>query len=129
MKNEQSDLFSLDGKVIVVTGGTGILGTGFVNAIIDAGGKVAIIDLNQVKGEEVVAAIQARGGDAIAICASVLDEDQMKAACDTIIEKYGRINGLVNAAGGNVPEGVLQPDKDVFDLNIDGQAIRCRPTY
>ncbi len=120
MKNEQSDLFSLDGKVIVVTGGTGILGTGFVNAIIDAGGKVAIIDLNQVKGEEVVAAIQARGGDAIAICASVLDEDQMKAACDTIIEKYGKINGLVNAAGGNVPEGVLQPDKDVFDLNIEG---------
>lgn len=120
MKNDQANLFSLEDKVIVVTGGTGILGTGFVDAIITAGGKVAIIDLNQAKGEEAVAAITASGGDAIAICASVLDEEQMKAAGETIIAKYGKINGLVNAAGGNVPEGVLQPDKDVFDLNIEG---------
>jgi len=120
MKNDQTNLFSLEDKVIVVTGGTGILGTGFVDAIVNAGGKVAIIDLNQAKGEEAVAAITAKGGDAIAICASVLDEEQMKAAGDTIIAKYGKINGLVNAAGGNVPEGVLQPDKDVFDLNIEG---------
>jgi NAD(P)-dependent dehydrogenase (short-subunit alcohol dehydrogenase family) len=120
MKNDQTDLFSLEDKVIVVTGGTGILGTGFVDAIINAGGKVAIIDLNQAKGEEAVAAIKAKGGDAIAIVASVLDEEQMKAAGDTIIATYGKINGLVNAAGGNVPEGVLQPDKDVFDLNIEG---------
>lgn len=120
MKNDQTDLFSLEDKVIVVTGGTGILGTGFVDAIINAGGKVAIIDLNEAKGEEAVAAIKAKGGEAIAIVASVLDEEQMKAAGDTIIAKYGKINGLVNAAGGNVPEGVLQPDKDVFDLNIEG---------
>jgi NAD(P)-dependent dehydrogenase (short-subunit alcohol dehydrogenase family) len=120
MKNDQTDLFSLEDKVIVVTGGTGILGTGFVDAIINAGGKVAIIDLNQAKGEAAVADIKAKGGDAIAIVASVLDEEQMKAAGDTIIATYGKINGLVNAAGGNVPEGVLQPDKDVFDLNIEG---------
>jgi len=120
MGSKQNNLFSLEGKVIVVTGGTGILGTGFVDAIIDAGGKVAIIDINQAKGEERVAEITAKGGDAFAVFASVLDEEQMTLAKDKIIEKYGKIDGLVNAAGGNVPEGVLPPDKDVFELNIEG---------
>ena len=120
MRKEHSDLFSLEGKVIVVTGGTGILGTGFVDAIVNAGGKVAIIDLNQAKGEEKVAEIIAKGGDAMAVCASVLDEGQMTEAKDAILAKFGKIDGLVNAAGGNVPEGVLAPDKDVFELNIEG---------
>ncbi len=120
MSSVQNNLFSLEGKVIVVTGGTGILGTGFVDAIVNAGGKVAIIDLNEAKGAEKVAEIAAKGGEAIAVCASVLDEAQMTEAKDTIIAKFGKIDGLVNAAGGNVPEGVLPPDKDVFELNIEG---------
>jgi len=120
MKKEHSNLFSLEGKVIVVTGGTGILGTGFVDAIVNAGGKVAIIDLNQTKGAEKVAEIVANGGDAMSVCASVLDEGQMTEAKDAILAKFGKIDGLVNAAGGNVPEGVLAPDKDVFELNIEG---------
>ncbi len=120
MNQETSGMFSLEGKVIVVTGGTGILGTSFVNAIIDAGGKVAILNTNEEKGVKAVAAIKAKGGDAIAIAGSVLDEEKMKAARDKIFEKYGKIDGLVNAAGGNVPEGVLKPENDVFDMNIEG---------
>ncbi len=113
-------MFSLIGKVIVVTGGTGILGTSFVNAIIDAGGKVAILNTNAEKGEKAIAAIKAKGGDAIAIAGSVLDEASMTAAKDKIIEIYGKIDGLVNAAGGNVPEGVLKPENDVFTMNMEG---------
>ena len=120
MNQEASGLFSLKGKVIVVTGGTGILGTSFVNAIIDAGGKVAILNTNEEKGKKAVAAIKAKGGDAIAIAGSVLDEAKMAAARDLIIETFGKIDGLVNAAGGNVPEGVLKPENDVFEMNIEG---------
>ncbi len=120
MNQTTTGMFSLEGKVIVVTGGTGILGTSFVNAIIEAGGKVAILNTNELKGAMAVAAIKAKGGDAIAIAGSVLDEDKMKAARDIILEKYGKIDGLVNAAGGNVPEGVLKPENDVFDMNIEG---------
>lgn len=120
MNQVTTDMFSLEGKVIVVTGGTGILGTSFVNAIIKAGGKVAILNTNELKGEMAVAAIKEKGGEAIAIAGSVLDEDKMKAARDIILEKYGKIDGLVNAAGGNVPEGVLKPENDVFDMNIEG---------
>lgn len=120
MNQEASGLFSLKGKVIVVTGGTGILGTSFVNAIIDAGGKVAILNTNEEKGKKAVAAIKAKGGEAIAIAGSVLDEAKMAAARDLIIETFGKIDGLVNAAGGNVPEGVLKPENDVFEMNIEG---------
>lgn len=120
MNQEASGLFSLKGKVIVVTGGTGILGTSFVNAIIEAGGKVAILNTNEEKGKKAVAAINAKGGDAIAIAGSVLDEAKMVAARDLIIETFGKIDGLVNAAGGNVPEGVLKPENDVFEMNIEG---------
>ena len=120
MSQTTTGLFSLEGKVIVVTGGTGILGTSFVNGILDAGGKVAILNTNEEKGAKAVAALKARGGDAIAIASSVLDEDKMAIARDKILEKYGKIDGLVNAAGGNVPEGVLKPEQDVFELNIEG---------
>ena len=120
MNQQTTGLFSLEGKVIVVTGGTGILGTSFVNAIIDAGGTVAILNTNADKGAKAVAAIKARGGEAIAIAGSVLDEEKMTAARDEILEKYSKIDGLVNAAGGNVPEGVLKPENDVFNMNIEG---------
>jgi NAD(P)-dependent dehydrogenase (short-subunit alcohol dehydrogenase family) len=120
MSQSTTGMFSLKGKVIVVTGGTGILGTNFVNAIIDAGGTVAILNTNESKGEKAVAAIKAKGGEAISIAGSVLDEEKMTAARDIILEKYGKIDGLVNAAGGNVPEGVLKPENDVFDMNIEG---------
>ena len=120
MNQESSNLFSLKGKVIVVTGGTGILGTSFVNAIIDAGAKVAILNTNEEKGKKAIAAITAKGGDAISIAASVLDEEKLTLAKDKILATYGKIDGLVNAAGGNVPEGILKPDDDVFNINIEG---------
>lgn len=115
-----STLFSLKDKVIVVTGGAGILGTGFVEAIAAAGGSVAIIDLNEELATQNANAINAAGGKALAVKASVLSEEDLVTAKEKIVAHFGKIDGLVNAAGGNVPEGVLQPDADVFALNIEG---------
>ena len=115
-----STLFSLKEKVIVVTGGAGILGTGFVEAIAGAGGAVAIIDLNEELATQNANRINAAGGKALAVKASVLSEEDLTAAREKIVAHFGKIDGLVNAAGGNVPEGVLQPDADVFALNIEG---------
>ena len=120
MNRDNIDMFSLKDKVIIVTGGTGVLGTGFVQAISAAGGSVVILGRNEAKCKHLVDEINENGGSAMFVIANVLEEDQLIAAKDKIIEKYGRIDGLVNAAGGNVPEAVLAPDKDVFDLNIDG---------
>jgi NAD(P)-dependent dehydrogenase (short-subunit alcohol dehydrogenase family) len=112
--------FSLKGKVIVVTGGTGILGNSFVNGIAEAGGIVGILGRNQQVAEERAAAINANGGQAIALISDALDEAALVAAKDKVLDTYGRIDGLVNAAGGNMPEGVLLPEQDIFNMNLAG---------
>lgn len=116
----QSTLFSLENKVIVVTGGTGVLGSSFVTAIVEQGGTVVILGLDESLGDKSVAAIEAKGGKALSIVCNVLEEAQLISAREKVIATYGRIDGLVNAAGGNVPEGVLPPTSDVFELNIEG---------
>lgn len=118
--SNRMDLFSLRNKVIVVTGGTGILGNAFVDAIAEAGGAVGILGRNESIATERAAAINARGGSALALVADVLNEEQMLAAKEKALEAFGRIDGLVNAAGGNRPEGVLQPSEDLFAMNMQG---------
>jgi len=115
---EQS--FSLKDKVIVVTGGTGILGNSFVNAIVEAGGAVGILGRNADIANERADAINKNGGKAIALVADAMDEEQLIAARTKIIAAFGKIDGLVNAAGGNMPDGVLQPEESVFKMKMDG---------
>ena len=112
--------FSLAGKVIVVTGGTGILGKAFIDGIVEAGGAVGILGRNAQVAEERANAINAAGGKAIALVADVMNEAELVAAKDKLLAAFGRIDGLVNGAGGNMREGVLQPDEDIFKMNIDG---------
>lgn len=114
------ELFSLRDKVIVVTGGTGILGTSFVNAIAEAGGTVVIVGRREeaciLKADEVIAG----GGKALGIYANVLEEESLVRAREKILATFGKIDGLVNAAGGNVPEAVVENDADIFSMNIEG---------
>ncbi|UOE47523.1 SDR family oxidoreductase [Mucilaginibacter sp. SMC90] len=112
--------FSLAGKVIVVTGGTGILGKAFIDGIVEAGGAVGILGRNAQVADERASAINEAGGKAIALVADVMNEAELVAAKDKLLAAFGRIDGLVNGAGGNMPEGVLQPDEDIFKMNIDG---------
>lgn len=117
---QEKNIFSLQGKVIIVTGGTGVLGSSFVKAIGEAGGTVVIIDLHQDKAEAKAAELQSSGIEALGLAANVLEEEALIKAREAILEKYGKIDGLVNAAGGNVPESIIQPDQDVFEMNIEG---------
>jgi NAD(P)-dependent dehydrogenase (short-subunit alcohol dehydrogenase family) len=115
-----SENFSLQDKVIVVTGGTGILGQAFIDGIVEAGGTVGILGRNAAVAEERAAAVNAGGGRALALVADVLEEDQLRAACQQMMQAFGRIDGLVNAAGGNGADGVLDPADDVFNMNLAG---------
>jgi NAD(P)-dependent dehydrogenase (short-subunit alcohol dehydrogenase family) len=112
--------FSLSGKVIIVTGGTGILGHSFVQAVVEAGGSVGILGRNAKVAEERAEAINKAGGKAIALIADVLDEEQLLNCKKQILDAFGKIDGLVNAAGGNLPDGVLMPDEDLFKMNLAG---------
>lgn len=111
---------SLKGKVIVVTGGTGVLGHAFVNALSAAGAAVGVLGRNEQKANERVTEIRDNGGEAMALLADVQDEVQLAACRDAILKRYGRIDGLVNGAGGNVPEAVIQPDQDLFSISLEG---------
>jgi len=115
-----ADQFSLSGKVIVVTGGTGILGNSFVNGIVEAGGTVGILGRNKTIAEERADKINANGGKAIALIADAMNTDELVAAKNKILDAFGRIDGLVNGAGGNMPQGVLQPEDDIFNMNLEG---------
>lgn len=110
----------LKNKVIVVTGGTGVLGHAFVRGIHNAGGTVCILGRNLAIAEQRAAEINNSGGKALALKADVLIDSELEAARDKIIDQFGEIHGLVNAAGGNTAGGIVQPDADVFELNMNG---------
>lgn len=112
--------FSLKDKAIIVTGGTGILGKAFIEGIAAAGGAVGILGRNEKVATERAEVVIKNGGKAVPLIADVMNETQLKAARQTMLDTFGRIDGLVNGAGGNMPEGVLQPSADIFDLNIEG---------
>jgi NAD(P)-dependent dehydrogenase (short-subunit alcohol dehydrogenase family) len=120
MRSQEKDLFTLKNKVIVVTGATGVLGGSFVEAISKQGATVLLIGQNESVGEERATFIRNQGGEAVFLKANVLVEAELEAAKNKALETYGTIHGLVNGAGGNLPEGVLSPDQDVFTMNIEG---------
>ena len=115
-----TDKFSLSSKVIIVTGGTGILGNAFVNGIAEAGGTVGILGRNEAIAEERAAFINSKGGKAIALVADVMKTDELTSAKEKILDTFGKIDGLVNGAGGNMPGGAIQPEEDLFSMNLDG---------
>lgn len=116
MKNT---LFSVEGKVIVITGGYGVLGSGMSAYLADQGAKVMILGRSVDKGEKLVSGIRENGGDVDFIAADVLDKKALEDARDSIIKKYGKIDVLINAAGGNMPGATIAPDKTIFDLDTD----------
>lgn len=112
-------MFTIKDKVVVLTGGTGILGGAFIEAIAEAGGKVVILGRNTEVGREREQEVIAKGGEALFIPADVLQEEELEQACKQVLATFGRIDALVNAAGGNVAEAVIGPDQDIFNINIE----------
>lgn len=115
MKN----LFSVKDKVILITGGSGILGTSMVHHFAGEGAKVVILDRNIEKGEALAAEVTAKGYDARFVQTDVLNQEVLQASFDFIMEKYGRVDVLINGAGGNMPGATINPDKTIFDLDVD----------
>lgn len=110
---------SLKDKVIVVTGGTGILGESFVNCIHAMGGTVVIIGRNSEIANQRAEKINTEGGNALAVVADVMDLESLESAKKVILEKYGHIDGLVNAAGGNMAGAVIEPEDNLFSLDLE----------
>lgn len=108
----------LTGQVAVVTGGSGVIGGVFCKALAACGAKVAVLGRKTANAEPVVAEILAASGEAVAVAADVLDKKSLLAARDIILERWGKINILVNCAGGAVKDAAIPQDQyaDLADL-------------
>lgn len=112
-------LFGLEEKVAVVTGGSGRLGAAMAQGLARAGARVAVLARRIEPLHATVAAIEAAGGKVLALSADVCERNQIEGACATILNHWGQVDILVNAAGGNLPGATLHPDASFTDLDPD----------
>ncbi|HMO58262.1 MAG TPA: SDR family oxidoreductase [Roseiflexaceae bacterium] len=117
MSDQLTRLFSLNGKVAIVTGGTGVLGGAMAHGLAAAGARVGVLGRRHEQAATIVASIEAAGGTALALPADVLQHQQLTAVRDTVLAHWGQIDILVNAAGGNMPGATVAPDGSIFDLS------------
>ncbi|MDX9747561.1 MAG: SDR family oxidoreductase [Paludibacter sp.] len=113
------NLFDIKDRVMVLTGGSGVLGSCMAEYLAEQGAKVAILARNKEKGDALVEGIRAKGGEAIFLQTDVNDRNILEKNAEDIVARYGRIDVLINGAGGNMPGATIGPDKTLFDLNID----------
>jgi NAD(P)-dependent dehydrogenase (short-subunit alcohol dehydrogenase family) len=112
-------LYDISGKTAVVTGGAGVLCAAMCRALAAAGAKVAVLDLNAEAAKALAADIRSSGADAIGVACNVLDKASIEAAAQAILAQFGRVNILVNGAGGNKPQATTNPEQSFFDLPAD----------
>lgn len=111
-------LFGLDGKVAVITGG-GAIGTSMATAMVNAGIKVAVLDINGGKAKELASTLSADGSTCKGYECNVLNEEILNSVKDEILADWGKIDVLINGAGGNMPGATISPDQTVFDMKLE----------
>ena len=135
--SELTRLYDFSGQTVVITGGTGTLGGEIACALVGCGANVAILDRNLDPAQHILELMEPRANQAVAVRADVLDPESLRQAAKVILDKFGTIHSLVNAAGGNKPQATTGPDLSffdlppdalrwVFDLNILGTMLPCQ---
>lgn len=115
-----NEMFSIAGKVAIISGAGGVLGGSIAKSFIKAGAKVVAIDIRQENLDIRVKELTDLGGEAIGVIGNVLDIESLEKVAETVVEKWGRIDILLNIAGGNIPAATLSADECFFDMDIKG---------
>jgi NAD(P)-dependent dehydrogenase (short-subunit alcohol dehydrogenase family) len=134
LEARNADPFSLEGKVAIVTGGTGILGGAMARGLAQRGARVGILGRRKQEADRAASEIAQSGGEALPLLADVLDKRSLEDARDVLFARWDHLDILVNAAGGNVPAATIgedatffelpeEPLRDVFDLNLLGSML------
>jgi NAD(P)-dependent dehydrogenase (short-subunit alcohol dehydrogenase family) len=129
-----ASMYSLEGQIAIVTGGTGVLGGAMAKALAMAGARVGVLGRSRERAERMASELEALGAEALALAADVLDRDALESARDLVVGRWGSITTLVNAAGGNIPTATIPEGGDVFgmspaafqqvvDLNLTGTLL------
>ena len=112
-------LFDLTGKVAALTGAGGVLISMMAKELAARGCKIAVLDLMPAAAQKVADEIKAAGGEAIAVACNALDKASNEAAAAAVIKQWGRVDILVNGAGGNKKEATTSPEMSFFDIPVD----------
>lgn len=112
--------FSIKNKVIAITGGAGVLGGSMADYLVQNGAKVIIIGHNRENNLQRIGELNTMvANSATSYEADVLDEKLLIKISEKIIKKHGRLDGLINAAGGNMPGATVNPDQTIFDVSVN----------
>ena len=114
-----NNMFDITGKVAVVTGGSGVLGSNIAEGLLKAGAKVIIIGAHQDRVDAALERLKAVSDDVAGTVCNVLDIESLRSVKDTVLSKWGRVDFLINAAGGNIPGGTLTVDQNIFDMKVE----------
>ena len=111
-----NDLFDISGKSIVITGGAGVLGLEIAKSLAEHGARITILDIDSKLTESIALEMQKKGFEFNAVYGDVMDISVLKKASEKIIQTNGRIDILINGAGGNNPKATTGPQTTFFDL-------------
>jgi NAD(P)-dependent dehydrogenase (short-subunit alcohol dehydrogenase family) len=129
--------YDFTGKTVVITGGTGILGGEIACALAGCGADLAILDVHLEPGEAIKARVGEAANRVVLFPGDVLNLEMLRKTAADVIARFGKIDCLINAAGGNKPQATTNPDlkffdlptealRWVFDLNILGTILPCQ---
>ncbi|MEW6507148.1 MAG: SDR family oxidoreductase [Bacteroidota bacterium] len=113
------ELFHINEKVVILTGGAGILAGEMSKGFIKAGAKVILLDINKEILDKRITALSELDSEVIGFQCNVIDEEKLKEVHHSILEKYGRIDILVNAAGGNMQGATVGIGQSIFDIQME----------
>ncbi len=114
MKN----LFYTAGKVAVITGGSGVLGSNIAEGFLRAGAKVIILGAHQERVDAALERLKTVSSEVKGTVCNVLNMESLRAVKDDVLAQWGRVDILVNAAGGNIPGATLTVDQNIFDMEV-----------
>lgn len=114
-----TNLFCIEDRVVILTGGTGVLGSCMARYLAGQGARVVVLGRNEETGRRLTGEIDENGGKALFLKTDVLDRTLLERNREEILRRYGRIDVLVNAAGGNMPGATIGPGQTLFDLQPD----------
>ncbi len=117
--NFMENIFSVKGKVAVITGAGGVLGGSIADSLSQAGAKIVVLDIRQENLDKKVNELKAKGREAIGFACNVLDMNNLHETANKIVAQWKKIDILINCAGGNVPGATLSPDQNIFDMKIE----------
>lgn len=120
--NPYLKFYDFTGQTIIITGGGGVLCGEMARALFECGANVVILDYSLPAAEKMAASLEPKPGSgaALGVQGNVLEPEAMQKAVDLALARFGKIDGLINGAGGNNPNATTSAEKSFFDLSLDG---------